>query len=387
MSATFVLGTATAKPGTIQYGRWEAFEHPTGHAEFLPVIVAQGKEDGPCLWLTAGLHGPEQAGPLVLFRLLTRELVGKLKGTVVAMPALSPVGQRTAKREPYHAPKDPNRIWPDGRPEMPPDPDKTPPSSLELAYRRLFREIEASADALIDFHNSATNSLSFSFRDRVLYRTDTDEPKEEARARVLAGRLEHMMRAYGHTIVNEYPSRVYVDEKLHRSTSGAAVMLAGIPAFTAELSTGHMPDPAIIGAAVAGTRNVMRHAGLLDGRPEPIEGVRVVDPGFPVRRRRTPRVTEPCVVEHLVQPGEAVGRDDPVARTLDIWGRPLGEGVLRAECDGFVLSRAHGIYYYPGDAVLTMAIRDEEPLFAPYPADYYKDEQSRATGEAPQGPS
>ena len=40
MPQNIALGTASAKPGTIQYGRWEALAHPTGHKEFLPVIIA-----------------------------------------------------------------------------------------------------------------------------------------------------------------------------------------------------------------------------------------------------------------------------------------------------------------------------------------------------------
>src|SRR3972149_3253578 len=63
------LGNVIAIPGTVQYGQWEALSHPTGHAEFLPVIIAQGKENGPCIWLTAGIHGPEHTGPSVLYRL------------------------------------------------------------------------------------------------------------------------------------------------------------------------------------------------------------------------------------------------------------------------------------------------------------------------------
>ena len=100
MSHPITVGTATAQPGTIQYGRWDILDHPTGHTEFLPVIVAQGQRDGPCLWLTAGIHGPEQGGPSVLYRLITQELVERLRGTVVAIPALNPAGLRTMQREP-----------------------------------------------------------------------------------------------------------------------------------------------------------------------------------------------------------------------------------------------------------------------------------------------
>jgi predicted deacylase len=373
MPQSIALGTAVSKPGAIQYGRWQALSHPTGHDEFLPIIIAQGLEGGPCLWLTAGIHGPEHTGPLVLYQLITQELVDRMKGTIVAIPALSPAGLRTSKREPYHAPKDPNRLWPDGKPDKPPDLDKAPPSSLEQAYKRLFEELAATANYLIDYHCSWTGSISFSFRDRVLYRGDKDAERHKAEAEALAGRQDEMLRAYGHTIVNEFPVEKYIDEKLHRSTSAAALLLARIPAFTVELGTGHMPDPAIVAASAAGTRNVMRWAGMLDDAPEQIDGIAVIDTGFPVRRRSTPRVKDACVVLHEVAPGDIIKSGDPVARLLDVWGRPLGDGLLRSEYDGFVMGRSHGIYFYPGDAVLGMAIRDDAPLVAPYPDDYYKD--------------
>lgn len=370
---TITIGTATAKPGTIQYGRWEILSHPTGHIEFLPVIIAQGQRAGPCLWLTAGIHGPEQAGPAVIYRLMTQDLVDRLSGTVVAIPALNPAGLRTMKHEPYHAQTDPNRLWPDGKPEKPQDPDKDPPSSLERAYGRLFEEMVASANYVIDYHNAWTGSISFAFRDRVMYRTDQDGEQRKAKAEALSATQEEMLRAYGHTIITEFPAEKYIEEKLHRSTTAATLLVGRMPSFTVELGTGHMPDPAIVAASDAGTRNVMRWAGMLDGDPEPIEGIKVVEPGFRVRRRNTPRVHEACVVLHLVEAGELVKVGDPVAEVCDVWGRPLGDGVLHSEHEGFVIGRSHGIYYYPGDAVLGMAIRDDAPLVAPYPESYFRD--------------
>jgi hypothetical protein len=373
MVERITLGTARSEPGTVQYGRWEALSHPTGHTEFLPVVIAQGREEGPCLWLTAGIHGPEQAGPLVLYRLISEDLVDRMRGTIVAIPGLNPAGLRTSKREPYHAPKDPNRLWPDGKPQKPLDPDEEPPSSLERAYGRLFEEITSSADYLIDYHNTWTGSVSFAFRDRVLYRDDGNADQHRAEAETLAATLEEMLRAYGHTIVNEFPPEKYIDKKLHRSTSGAALLAGRLPAFTVELGSGEMPDPAIVAASAAGTRNVMRWAGMLESAAEPIEGIEVVDPGFPARRRSTPRVDEACVVRHLVEPGDLVREGDAVAETYDVWGRPIGDGVLRAAYDGFVIGRSHGIYYYPGDPVLGMAVRDDAPLVAPYPEGYFDD--------------
>jgi predicted deacylase len=276
------------------------------------------------------------------------------------------------QRDPYHVRKDPNRLWPDGKSEQPPDPDRTPPSSLELAYQRLFEQIQAQADYLIDYHNSWTGSLSFAFRDRVLYRADEDAERHKVEAEALAAQQKEALQAYGHTIVTEFPAEKYIDEKLHRSTSAAALLLAKIPAFTVELGTGHMPDPSIVAASAAGTRNVMRWAGMLDGDPEFIEGIKVVDPGFQARRCLTPRVDQTCIVQHLVEPGDLVGVGDPVAKIRDAWGRPLGDGVVRSEYEGFVMGRSHGIYFYPGEAILGMAVQDDSPMAAPYPEGYFE---------------
>jgi predicted deacylase len=373
MSSSIRLGTAAAQPGTIQYGRWEALSHPTGHIEFLPIIIAQGREKGPCLWLTAGIHGPEQAGPTVIYRLITQELVDQLRGTIIAIPALNPAGLRTMERQPYHADDDPNRRWPDGKPKKSVDPDKDPPSSLELAYRRLFQETATSADYLIDYHNASTGSISFAIRDRVLYRDDQDAERNKAEAEELATRLDGMLRAYGHTTVNEFSVDRYIELKLHRSTSAAALLLAKIPAFTVELGTGHMPDWSIVAAAAAGTRNVLRWAGMLPGDAETIEGIKVVEPGFPVRRLRAPRVPKACVALHLAESGDLLKIGEPLAELCDIWGRPLEDGLLRSEHDGLILGRSHGIYYYPGSALYSLAVRDDTALVAPYPEDYYRD--------------
>ncbi len=371
------IGTAVARPGSIQYGQWDALSHPTGHVEFMPVIIAQGREEGPCLWLTAGIHGPEHSGPAVLYHLLTEDLAQRMRGTIVAFPALCPAGLRTMTYVPYHAPYNPNRMWPDGRPASPPDDDRDPPSSLEIAFGRLFELMQQSADMLIDYHNAWTGSISFAFRDRVLYRADTHADENRAAAEALSAAQEQMLEAYGHTVVIEFPPEKYITEDLHRATSSSALLVAGIPGFTVELGTGHMPDPAITRASVAGTRNVMRRAGMLDGPMEPIEGIVKIDPGFPVRRATTPRAREACVILHLAEPGDLIHPGDPIAEVRDVWGRPLGEGVLRAEHDGFVIGRSHGIYFYPGTAIYTLAVRDTAPLVVPYPETFFRPEGRR----------
>jgi hypothetical protein len=370
MPETIVIGDARSSPGKISRGTWEAFEHPTGLKEFLPVILAQGFEEGPCLVLSAGLHGPEHSGPMVLYRLLTEDLVGRLRGTIVALPALSPAGLRTMSREPYHDGQDPNRLWPEGRPRRRPDPDVEPPTPLETSFARLFAELTPRASGWIDFHNAWIGSIPFILRDRVLYRETGDLDSQRAEAHRLADRLVEMSRAFGFTTVNEFPAEKYTSEKLHRSTSGAALMAGGVPALTVELGSGPVPDTTIAAAAAAATRNVLRWAGMLADPPEPLTGIPVIDPGFEVRRRNAPRVPSACVALPRVEAGDRVSPEDPIADLFDIWGRPLDPPELRCGYEGFVLGRRHGIYFYPGQPVAVLAIRDDLPLVAPYPKDF-----------------
>ena len=370
---TLCIGTARAKPGRLAYGTLELVEHPTGGGDHLPVVIAQGDPAGPVFWLTAGIHGVEHAGVLVVHQLLTAALARRLHGTVIALPVLNPAGLRTMRREAYYHEGDPNRLFPDGRPAQPEDPDVDPPSALEQAYGRLFALIQETGDYLIDLHNAWTNSVSFVFRDRIFYRNDGPAPRRQA-ARAAAvdldRRVGEMCAAYGHSVVNELPPAIILEQRLHRSASAAALNVAHIPAVTAELSTGHMPDPRVIGAAAAGLRNVFRWAQMLEGAVEQITGITVVEPGYACRRRPGPRVRQACIVRHRVEPGDLVRRGDPIAELYDAWGRPVGEKLLRSDYDGWIMGRTHGIAYYPGTEVCGLAIRDDLPTVQPYPRHY-----------------
>ena len=84
-----------------------------------------------------------------------------------------------------------------------------------------------------------------------------------------------------------------------------------IPSFTVELGTGDMPDLRIVASAIAGTRNVLRWAGMLSGDMEPLEKIIVVEPGFQARRSRSYRAEVPCISIPMVRPGNVVKPGDP----------------------------------------------------------------------------
>ncbi len=364
---TLTIGTAAAKPGEIVYGEYVLVQHPVGGTDVAPVVIAQGQEDGPVFWITAGIHGIEHAGIQVIHKLITPELVKQMRGTIVAIPALNPAGLRTLNRQAYYHDGDPNRLFPDGRLSTSTDPDHAPISALEQAYGRIFEDIKNSASFYFDLHCMSNGSLSFIFRDRILYRKGDEAARK--RAAEVSAKMDEMAQAYGHTVTADFAVEKYINEKLHRATTAAVSMLVGIPALTAELSSPYTPAPEVVNAGVAGLRNVMRWGGMLGGEMEPITGIKVVDPGFATHRRSVARVTQSCIVHHLKEPGDLVKVGDPLVEMRDAWGRSLG--VLHSEYDGFVISRPSGILYYPGESTVLLAIRDEEPRIGEYPETYF----------------
>ncbi|MCC6800706.1 MAG: succinylglutamate desuccinylase/aspartoacylase family protein [Anaerolineae bacterium] len=366
MNPSIQIGTACSQPGAITYGTFDAVPLPTGGADTFPIVIAQGRGGArPVLWVTGTIHGGEFDGLATIHQLITPELVERLSGTVIAVPTLNPAGLRTHERSPYYLyGRDPNRLFPAMSGTLDEN-DTAFPSALEMAYTRLFERIAATGDYLIDLHNYGAISIPFAFRDPVFYHDGHDK----GLARKLQETVGAMLKAMGLTIVNEYVSAQYIKLHLHRSVSGAALNTARIPAVTVELGGQRVVNVRHVHAAAAGIRNVMRWAGMLPDPFEPIREVPVIDLGHPVRRIQHPRVTTACIVQHLVQPGERVERGQPVARMVDVFGRPVepDDGVLRTELDGFVLGLYPSLAHYPNEAVLGLAVRDDNNLVQPIP--------------------
>ncbi|MBN1966064.1 MAG: succinylglutamate desuccinylase/aspartoacylase family protein, partial [Anaerolineae bacterium] len=140
MSSHMHIGTAASVPGQIVYGQFDAVPLPTGGYDSFPVIIAQGKSEGPTFWITGSIHGNEHSGLAVIHRLLgpggTDFPLADLRGTVVLIPTLNPAGLRAAARAPhYNRGIDPNRTFPAVKsPNGDTHNQEGPPAALEAAY-------------------------------------------------------------------------------------------------------------------------------------------------------------------------------------------------------------------------------------------------------------
>ncbi len=340
------VGTATATPGELTTGWFEATELPTGGTERLPVTVVRGEREGPTLWVTASIHGDEVTGLAVAQDAVTEALLPDLRGTVVCLPTLNPAGLRRNARRSYYRDDDPNRHFPDGEERA------RPPGVQELIDRRLYDAIVGRADAAIALHTAQVRSRAFTIRGRVPY----GERRTAAEAEAIADELDRLVEAFGVPAVAQYPQAEYDELGLDRSLAGALVDRAGIPAFTPELGGHSVVTERHREAGVAGVHNVLRAMGMLPGEPEPNAAAPDDPVGFPVQRARGPTTETAGIVRYRVDAGDRIEPGTPVADVVD----PHGEvrTTVTAGHEGYVVSRLEGGVVYENDPLCSLAVRD-----------------------------
>jgi hypothetical protein len=352
------VGTAEAEAGDIDTGWLGVTDLPTGGTERLPVVVAEGEREGPTLWLTGGVHGDEATGVAVAQDAVRDDLPARLAGTVVVVPVVSPAGLRRNRRETYYGDDDPNRHFPD-----PESSSTRPPSVQERIDERLYEAFADSADALVDLHTAQVGSLPFVIRDRVLY----GERRDEATATDLAAELDRLVSAFGFPVLTEYPPAEYVEESLQRSTAGAALNAAGVPAVTVELGGHSRVDEGLRRAGVEGVDAVMAELGMVEEAPDAVTVTDGTVPDapveYPVRRALHPTTETAGLVRHRVEAGDVVDAGDVVADVVTPYGEHID--AVESEHDGYVVARREGLAVYEGDHLLSMAVRDDGDLVAP----------------------
>ena len=76
MKETIRVGTIAAPSGTKVKGKLLAGEFSTGTEVYLPIVVINGENDGPVIWVNACVHGNELNGVLAAQKLI-REISPK----------------------------------------------------------------------------------------------------------------------------------------------------------------------------------------------------------------------------------------------------------------------------------------------------------------------
>ena len=108
------IGDLRCEPGAKVSGTIPAVKRVDGTDLGFPVLVANGKGDGPVLLVDGGIHGDEQEGTLAILSFMKKLDPAKLNGTVIGVPVMNVGGFEAMSRgnpRDIHT-YDMNRIYP-----------------------------------------------------------------------------------------------------------------------------------------------------------------------------------------------------------------------------------------------------------------------------------
>lgn len=204
-----------------------------GNAFRTPVIVINGRAEGPTLCLTATVHGNEINGAEVIHRLSRTIDPAHLKGRVLAIPVVNLPGFLQFERN-LPSGQDPNRYYP-GHPERDP--------ASRLAHTLLQQIVEPHCTHLVDLHTAASRRVNFPH-----LRVNPDEPRDIAFAR-LFGALP---------VLWEDGSR-----RMLRRAAGAM----GRPAVSVEFGGADTIQPAMVSVVTQALEGLMQALQMTAGTP------------------------------------------------------------------------------------------------------------------------
>ena len=207
------------------------FDHPQLRELEHPCFEARGAHDGPRLALIAGIHGCEYSSIAAATRFMRELETDELSGAITCVPIVSMESYR--RRSPFVVPVDGKNL----NRSFPGDPGGSYTDALAHAIATTLLQ---PADAVIDLHGGDMVEALEPF---AIYETDAS-------------------RELAHAFGLGYVTRA-------KAPSGMTTSAAGGPAIIAEAGGVGQLTQDNVELLVQGTRNALRHLGMLPGPAEP----------------------------------------------------------------------------------------------------------------------
>ena len=300
----------------------------------MPVHVVRGRRDGPRLFVSAALHGDEILGVEIIRRLLGLKLLGKLRGTLIAVPVVNVYGY-TARSRYLPDRRDLNRSFPG-----------SPTGSMAARLAHTFMtEIVANSTHGIDLHTGAVHRTNLPQA-----RVSLDQPL-----------AVEMARAF------RVPLILHSD--LRDGSLRQTVLERGVPVLLYEAGEALRLDERAVRVGLRGVVSVMRHLGMLPPAARPAA------PAEPLVARGS-RWTR-AEASGTLRLRRGVGSVVEAGETLGTLTAPLGteETPVVSRDAGVVIGATQLPLVYEGEAIVHVA-RLEDPGAAGHHLAAYDDRLS-----------
>lgn len=310
------VGGVAIAPGKKQRLEIPVARLPTQTVLSLPITVINGTRSGPCLWLSAAIHGDEINGVEVIRQVLTQIKPRQLQGTLIAVPIVNIFGFIEQSR---YLPdrRDLNRSFPG-----------SPRGSLASRLANLFmREIVGHCTHGIDLHTASQHRINLpqirgNFKDPETYRC---------------------AKAFGAPLLVHATTR---DGSLRQ-----AAAKRGIPVLLYEAGEALRFDAEAIHVGVTGVLRVMADLGMYNHAP-PAQ----VDCSLEATTTTWVRAARGGILHIEVGLGQKVYKKQRLGFISDAFGET--QTTIYAPKDGLIIGHTKNPLVNQGNGIFHLAILD-----------------------------
>ncbi|NIN52617.1 MAG: hypothetical protein GTN80_05570 [Nitrososphaeria archaeon] len=294
------IGSISAEAGTKRTGFFKVLELQDGSPVAYPLILINGQREGPILYTGAAFHGDEVNGVESIRRITNEISPEEIAGAIIAVSIQNPLAFHAGNRLPI------NQIVRSPIDEMPADmhsifPGKIDGNTFEMMVHRLYNDVISRADYVIDMHQPTTGAKYVPIAFTSLSgNKDTVEKSED------------LARAFGTDFVVKTSRGGYAK----KGNMHVYAALSGIPSIMVELGEGGRLEEEYIQIGVRGINNVLKHLGMIDGKPEPTKQITI-------KEMIDVRAHESGILLYEMDLGQKVSKGDLVAKIVN----PIGHEI------------------------------------------------------------
>lgn len=314
-----ILGKEIPKGKRVQLSLDIAKLHTQTKME-VPIIIERGKEDGPTILITGGIHGDEINGVEIVRQLVSKGYNKPQNGMVICIPVVNIFGFLNQTRE-FPDKRDLNRMFPGSKNG----------SLASLFAYHLMTDIVPHADYCLDFHTGGGDRFN------------------AAQIRINSGDSEslELAKVFGASFIVKSQRR----EKSYRDS---AIKL-GKKVLLYEGGKSLDIDETITQTGIKGALRVMHHLGMRDFGAQ-LESKTSEKTPVVIEKSKWVRARFSGMFRSQVTLGKLYNKGDKIGSISDPFG--MFEKDVKAPNKGYIFCENHAPIVNKGDAVIHMSIEE-----------------------------
>jgi len=315
MAKTISVGEVSARPGEIRWGPATWVELRDGTRVALPVIVANGREDGPKVVICGATHPTELSGTATIHALTRKKIdPSKLKGSIIAFPVANPLGMQFGE---YISPHD-------GANLAVSYPGSETGSITSRIAKFIWNEATLGAALIMDLHENVSPCLMFTLAG-------------SCKDREVEKRTVELAEAFGLTVIRTAPVDLATPGMKAGDLYWAELAMAnGIPGITVELEgkfeSRFDENQPVVRIGVRGVMNTLRKLRMIEGDIEPQTETLVLKGNF--MSYGVVRSNRGGLVNRYVETGVKLRKGTRIAEVINPYGDVIE--TIEMPTDGYI---------------------------------------------------